>query len=160
MVVRIRSEFLRHAPGHAERPNAHAAAQALAFSKEVVDMSAWTASLCGQLAVVSEGSCPQLIARTVRALPLLARGEELADGESGVLGDPAEERWCDIATAVEWHGSSAAVRVAVLTMRAPLPQKFKAEPLEQRLDLPRLQDRHRAQGSGYLHCVRSYELCI
>jgi hypothetical protein len=53
---------------------------------------------------------------------------------------------------------ATAIVVAVLTVRAALPDEFEAEPFEDRLYLARLQHRDGAQDSGYPDRVGANEL--
>jgi hypothetical protein len=67
-------------------------------------------------------------------------GEQFVDREADVAGDLPQQRRGDVAPGMEGNGRHTAVRVAELLVRAPLPDFGEAMSLEQRDDLPRLQD--------------------
>ena len=75
-----------------------------------------------------------------------------------VRGDLAQERGRDIAAGVEGHRGGAAIGMTELLVRAALPGLAEAVGLEESDDLPRLEDRQAAHGSGDLDGAHVDEL--
>ena len=68
-------------------------------------------------------------------LPVL---EKLLDGEANILGNEPQECRRDVPTRMERHGGGAAVGVAVLLVRAPLPHFSETDLEENSNDFARL----------------------
>lgn len=67
--------------------------------------------------------------------------EELAHGEANVPRDAAQQDGRDVAPRMKGDGGRAPVRMAKLLVRPLLAHHFESEPLKNRGNLPRLQNR-------------------
>ena len=82
----------------------------------------------------------------------LSAFEKLLVGQSDVSDDLAEKDWRDVSTAVEGYCCLAAVWMAELLVRAPLPDLFEAEGRQNRDDISGLQNRQPSHRITPLPC--------
>ena len=68
--------------------------------------------------------------------------EKLTDGESCIFCDPTQQEWRNVSAGVERDGGTSSIRMTELLVRPALPDLGKAEPLQDRDDLARLEYRH------------------
>ena len=67
--------------------------------------------------------------------------EKLTDGESCIFCDPTQQEWRNVSAGVEGYGGTSSVRMTELLVRPALPDLRKAETLQDRDDLARLEYR-------------------
>lgn len=65
--------------------------------------------------------------------------EKLTDGESCIFYDPTQQEWRNVSAGVEGDGSASSVRMTELLVRPALPDLGRAETLQDRDDLARLE---------------------
>lgn len=77
-----------------------------------------------------------------------ARGQELFNAQANIGRDLSEERWRNVATAMERNRGGSPIEVPELLVRAALPNLEEPERLEEGNNLSRLQNRERAQAQA------------
>jgi hypothetical protein len=77
--------------------------------------------------------------------------QKLLDGCAHIPNNLAEKKWRDVSTTVNRHRRASTIGVTELLVGAPLPDLFKAESMEYRDHLARVEDRklgHRLRRHG------------
>ncbi len=80
--------------------------------------------------------------------PALSIFEKLTEGESCVLYDPTQQNWRNVSARVEGDGGTFSIRMTELFVRPALADLGKAEMLQYRGDLARLEYRRLCHDSG------------
>ena len=78
----------------------------------------------------------------------LSTTEQLLDRDPDIARNLAQEWWQNIPASVEGDRSSAPIGVSILAMRSTLTRLQETEPLKERDDFARLEDRDRARHYG------------